>query len=161
MRVHNSDDAPEFIFHSSFYKIEGSIYDLNSYCTADGHEGLGWNVCAWGNISKYADSNGFSALDACCACGGGTQPAPPTPPAPPPPPSNCSDHPKSWRSSEGDACCVYQWNSYCTPEGKEGRSKIRKPLPSPRRPRICSSMLLDCFVTLLERGRGGGQPISF
>ena len=24
----------------------------------------------WGDISNYGDSNGVSALDACCACGG-------------------------------------------------------------------------------------------
>ena len=42
--------------------------------------------------------------------------------APAPPRSNCSDHPKNWRSSEGDSCCVYQWDSYCTPSGGEGPS---------------------------------------
>ena len=101
-----------------------SIYDLNSYCTADGREGEGWNACAWGNITSYAGKGGVTALDACCACGGGTAaaPRPPPPPPPPTPPSNCSDHPKNWRSSEGDACCVYQWNSYCTPQGGEGPS---------------------------------------
>jgi hypothetical protein len=106
-----------------------SLYDLNSYCTADRREGKGWNSCAWGNLTKYADSKGVSAFDACCACGGGSLPAPPPPPPPPPAPppsSRCSDHPRQWRSSEGDSCCVYQWNSYCTPEGKDGPSWDRE-----------------------------------
>ena len=119
-----------------------SIYDLNSYCSADGREGLGWDSCAWGNITKYADSNGVSALDACCACGGGTAPSPPAPPAPPPPRSNCSDFPKDWRSSEGDACCVYPWASYCTPEGGEGPSWDPSWGPvqptTPPRPDLCT-----------------------
>ena len=100
-----------------------SLYDLNSYCTADGREGPGWETCANGNITKYADSKGVTPLKACCACGGGTAPAPPVPlPPPPPPTSKCVDHPRDWRSSEGDSCCVYPWNSYCTPTGKEGPS---------------------------------------
>ena len=96
--------------------------DLNSYCTPDGREGKGWNSCAWGNITQYAGKHGVSALEACCACGGGSAPRPPAPPPPPPPPSGCEDHPKDWRSSEGDSCCVYQWDSYCTPSGGEGPS---------------------------------------
>jgi len=99
-----------------------SIYELNSYCTHDRREGLGWDGCSWGKITDYADDKGISAYDACCACGGGTTPVPPPPPTPAPPPANCTDEPKNWRSSEGDSCCAYVWNSYCTPEGGEGRS---------------------------------------
>lgn len=99
-----------------------SIYELNSYCTAEGREGLGWNHCAWGSITDYADDKGISALQACCACGGGSDPAPPLPPTPAPPPSNCTDDPKNWKSSEGDSCCAYVWDSYCTPQGGEGPS---------------------------------------
>jgi hypothetical protein len=71
-----------------------SLYDLNSYCTADGREGPGWETCANGNITSYADSNGVTPLQACCACGGGTAPAPPAPSPPPTPlPSKCTgDH---------------------------------------------------------------------
>lgn len=98
-----------------------SIYDLNSYCSADGHEGKGWNICSWGSIKDYADPNGITALEACCACGGGTNPVTPAPPAPSSP-HKCTDKPKTWRSSEGDSCCTYGWDSYCTPEGGEGRS---------------------------------------
>lgn len=99
-----------------------SLYDLNSYCTADGREGPGWETCANGNITKYADKHGVTPLQACCACGGGTAPKPPAPAPPPPPPATkCTDYP-NWRSSEGDSCCVYPWNSYCTADGKEGPS---------------------------------------
>jgi hypothetical protein len=80
-----------------------SLYDLNSYCTADGREGPGWEHCANGNITNYADSKGITPLQACCACGGGSAPAAPPPPAPPPPPpsAKCTDNPPDWRSSEG------------------------------------------------------------
>lgn len=96
-----------------------SIYQLNSYCTPEGREGAGWDSCSWGPITDYADSHGISALDACCACGGGSNPAPPTPP-PPSPPSTCTDHPSNWRSSEGDSCCTYVFSDYCSADGTEG-----------------------------------------
>jgi hypothetical protein len=111
-----------------------SVYELNNYCTADRSNywakngaigegiGRGWYYCNYGNLSDYADSKGYSALDACCACGGGTKPTPPAPPTPSPPPPTCNDHPKSWRSSEGDSCCAFVWDEYCTPEGGEGPS---------------------------------------
>lgn len=99
-----------------------SLYVLNSYCTAGAREGPGWNRCAWGPITDYADSKGRSALDACCGCGGGTAPVAPPPPTPAPPPPTCADKPANWASSEGDSCCAFQWNSYCTPEGKQGPS---------------------------------------
>jgi KDEL-tailed cysteine endopeptidase len=99
-----------------------SIYDLNSYCTHDGQNGAGWNLCAWGPISDYADSKGNTAFDACCACGGGSHPSPTPPPTPAPPKSTCTDKPTTWRSSEGDSCCAFKWNSYCTPQGGEGPS---------------------------------------
>jgi hypothetical protein len=119
-----SKTRPSTACRHSWRSSEGdpcSTYELNSYCTPDRREGLGWNSCEWGPITDYADAKGNSAYDACCACGGGTAPAPPAPPAPSPP-STCADHPKNWRSSEGDSCCMYQWNSYCTPDGKEGPS---------------------------------------
>ena len=102
-----------------------SMYDLNSYCTADGQEGPGWEHCVNGNITNYANAKGVTPLQACCACGGGTNPNPhPAPPTPPPPPymANCTDHPQDWQSSEGDPCCTYAWDSYCTPTGGEGPS---------------------------------------
>jgi len=64
-------DAPSDWTSSDDYTCEN--YLKNNYCTADGGEGSGW---MWrgttGSISDYADSNGRSALDACCACGGGS-----------------------------------------------------------------------------------------
>jgi hypothetical protein len=95
-----------------------SLFELNSYCTADGREGDGWNTCSWGPITDYADSKGISALDACCACGGGSNPTP-TPAPAPTPPSTCSDLSK-WRDSEGSTCCDYSFKRYCTTSGGEG-----------------------------------------
>lgn len=116
----SSSDQP-----SGWKSSEGdpcSTYELNSYCTADGREGEGWNSCDWGSITEYAGTDGKTAFEACAACGGGSAPAPPAPPTPAPPSSTCSDHPSSWKSSEGQACCAYKWNSYCTAEGGEGPS---------------------------------------
>lgn len=98
-----------------------SIFQLNTYCNADGTTGDGWNTCEWGDIVDYA-TDGITAFDACCACGGGSGVSSPASSAK----SNitsaktCADHPANWRSSEGDSCCAYPWNNYCTPDGKEG-----------------------------------------
>jgi hypothetical protein len=102
-----------------------STYELNSYCTADGQEGEGWNSCEWGRLVNYADSHGVSAFDACCGCGGGStgESAESSVRAPAltnvTSASSCTDVPH-WRSSEGDSCCKYPWESYCTADGKEG-----------------------------------------
>jgi len=58
----------------SDWSAEGEVcasYDVLDYCTSDGKEGSGW-MGKWGAISDWRDSNGLSALDACCACGGGS-----------------------------------------------------------------------------------------
>jgi hypothetical protein len=41
-------------------------------------------------------------------------------PVPPGPSPACSESP-DWRSSEGDPCSIYVLNSYCTPDGREGK----------------------------------------
>jgi len=100
-----------------------SIYHLNTYCNADGTTGAGWNQCEWGDIDNYAGDSG-SAFDACCACGGGStgvaSSARSSAKANVTSQGQCSDHPKNWASSEGDSCCAYPWNSYCTADGKPG-----------------------------------------
>merc|ERR1712032_120686 len=61
-------------FPSDWADSEGSsccVYSFSRYCTADGGEGAGWDHDAWGPITDYADDEGISGLDACCACGGG------------------------------------------------------------------------------------------
>lgn len=47
-----------------------SVYASYNYCTSTGGEGSGWKS-SWGKISDWANSDGLSAADACCACGGG------------------------------------------------------------------------------------------
>merc|ERR1712232_1287351 len=95
-----------------------SVYVSYQYCTPDGREGRGWNHQQWGPITNYADSQGRSALDACCGCCGGNDvPSP----VPPPSPSGCADQPENWKSSEGESCSVYVSHQYCTPDGREGR----------------------------------------
>jgi len=47
-----------------------SVYASLNYCTPAGGEGSGWKS-EWGKISDWANRDGLSALEACCACGGG------------------------------------------------------------------------------------------
>jgi len=46
-------------------------YERANFCTKSGGEGSGWRHGNWGSITDWADSQGRTALDACCACGGG------------------------------------------------------------------------------------------
>jgi len=48
-----------------------ATYESLNYCTSSGGQGSGWRS-RWGQLSNFADSHGRSALDACCACGGGS-----------------------------------------------------------------------------------------
>lgn len=60
---------------SSWTSSEGdscSVYQNYNYCTPAGAEGSGWKRSRWGPITNFGDSNGITALDACCACGGGS-----------------------------------------------------------------------------------------
>lgn len=61
---------------SNWQTTEGdncATFESYNYCTSNGGQGSGWNR-RWGKITdrKYSDSNGRSAFDACCACGGGS-----------------------------------------------------------------------------------------
>jgi len=47
-----------------------SDFDAGNWCTSEGEKGSGW-TSDWGEITDYSDSKGRTALDACCACGGG------------------------------------------------------------------------------------------
>ena len=84
-------------------------YEERQYCTADGGHGPGWQPL-WGVIDSYPSSNGMSALEACCACGGGRDPTAPI----------CSDGPADWISADGEDCAVYRYFNYCTTEGQAG-----------------------------------------
>jgi len=53
-------------------------FETYNYCTAQGKPGTGWRN-AWGPISSYT-GDGLSALNACCACGGGVTSPPTTSP---------------------------------------------------------------------------------
>merc|ERR1712160_127054 len=62
-------------YPSNWMSSEGdscSVYQSYNYCTSDGAEGSGWKRSKWGPITNFADRSGYSALDACCACGGGS-----------------------------------------------------------------------------------------
>jgi len=47
-------------------------YEHQHFCTKSGGEGSGWKHNKWGPITNWADSQQRTALDACCACGGGS-----------------------------------------------------------------------------------------
>eukprot|EP00038_Savillea_parva_P002684 m.116461 g.116461 ORF g.116461 m.116461 type:complete len:1324 (+) comp10922_c1_seq1:228-4199(+) len=61
------DNSPSF-WKDSFGASCGQ-YLGSQWCNPDGSTGPGWAVW-WGAITDYAVGN-YSALDACCACGGG------------------------------------------------------------------------------------------
>jgi hypothetical protein len=45
-------------------------YASNAWCTSDGGYGSGWDP-SWGSFQIFAATDGTSALEACCTCGGG------------------------------------------------------------------------------------------
>eukprot|EP00928_Gymnodinium_smaydae_P016286 TRINITY_DN16086_c0_g1_i2.p1 TRINITY_DN16086_c0_g1~~TRINITY_DN16086_c0_g1_i2.p1 ORF type:complete len:614 (+),score=48.30 TRINITY_DN16086_c0_g1_i2:59-1843(+) len=51
---------------------ECSKYKSQKWCTEDGQVGIGWHEEEWGPVASYV-ANGFSAFEACCACGGGSR----------------------------------------------------------------------------------------
>eukprot|EP00729_Bicosta_minor_P018203 gene18203-15822_t len=113
------------------------------YCTSDGGFGPGWDPEGdgdWGTFSDY-QVNGVDATQACCACGGGIQPATTattttatsttititttdttTTTRPAPLPNTCQDWPPGWKDSYDEGCTNYaksdQW--YCTSDGGFG-----------------------------------------
>jgi len=108
-----------------------------------GTYGRGWNQM-WGTFEDYA-ANGFSAEQACCACGGGqvasasqSLSAAPTcaaiiaTPAPTHEEvlstlgqnivgsSECNDMPRNWSSQGGFSCQAYVTFQFCTTDGRPG-----------------------------------------
>jgi len=56
-----------------WHDIDGDdceVYAENQWCTLNGKPGTGWDE-TWGTLSEF-QANGFTALTACCACGGGS-----------------------------------------------------------------------------------------
>mmetsp|Transcript_15805 Transcript_15805/g.45048 ORF Transcript_15805/g.45048 Transcript_15805/m.45048 type:complete len:751 (-) Transcript_15805:83-2335(-) len=49
------------------------VYAEFAWCNSTGQPGVGWHAEKWGTIASFADKNGKSALQACCACGGGSR----------------------------------------------------------------------------------------
>jgi len=51
-------------------------YEEEQYCTPDGNKGSGWKE-EFGKVTlrKFKDRHGYTAFDACCACGGGSRDA--------------------------------------------------------------------------------------
>jgi len=62
-----------------------SDYEMGDWCTSRGTPGDGW-LEDWGDFKDYG-SDGMTAADACCACGGGIRVADGTPGAPAPAPA--------------------------------------------------------------------------
>lgn len=53
-------------------KDDCQVYSTNVWCTKSNEVGSGWHE-EWGDIDEFK-SDGASALQACCACGGGSVP---------------------------------------------------------------------------------------
>lgn len=80
-------------------------YAAEAWCTPEGGSGQGWRE-EWGAIADWA-REGRSALDACCACGGGR--------------STCADEPQGWADASGDDCAKYVAQQWCTSSGGVGQ----------------------------------------
>jgi hypothetical protein len=93
-------------------RAAGAAYKQREYCSAAGLPGANWETEAWGAIELYA-SGGLSALDVCCACGGGTHPdvdqvdpdLDPTAPA-------CADA-GGWIDGDGFNCTEWASAAWC------------------------------------------------
>jgi trypsin len=48
-------------------------YVDNLWCNSDGSEGANW-LASWGELADWISSDGRTAADACCGCGGGIRP---------------------------------------------------------------------------------------
>ncbi|KAK3245052.1 hypothetical protein CYMTET_45361 [Cymbomonas tetramitiformis] len=57
-------------------------YQLLGYCEVTGEYGATWAQEKGGSFADFV-SEGFTAAEACCACGGGEYAPPPSPPSPP------------------------------------------------------------------------------
>lgn len=96
-------------------------YEQYSYCTPDGGYGSGW-IKNWGEFSDY-ERFGYSAVEACCVCGGGLGDLPSTTPTRGPPPhERCVDTIDSWVDSDGDTCKNYKNREYCNADGSYGEA---------------------------------------
>lgn len=93
-----------------------ATYLIQQYCTANGSTSDGW-YAEWGEISEYKSADGLTALDACCACGGGTKSLTTLTPL-----DECSDVPRDWRTV-GDqlSCKDFEERTLCTAAGGIGR----------------------------------------
>ena len=94
-----------------------SGYDL---CTADGIAGPGWDA-SWGAITDYAN-HGFTAIAACCACGGGAQPGG----------GACADD-VAWRDLDGENCSLWVNTHQWAPISDSARNLFPPAVPHPMR----------------------------
>jgi len=82
-----------------------AAYRVGQWCTSSGAPGPGWKA-DWGSFTAFAGLGG-SAVDACCACGGGKRH------------ESCIDDP-NWVDTDGDTCDEYVQNNWCNADGTEG-----------------------------------------
>jgi len=99
-------------------------YAEENYCTNTGDYGDGWEIGdppnGWGTFSLYW-ANGYDALAACCACGGGF-PEERSVNGTTSIPMHGTTHPgcedvQDWRDSTGYSCHEYALGEWCQPEG--------------------------------------------
>ena len=128
------------------------LYEGAKWCTTSKGYGIGWNqmvegevrVChGWGSFEKF-QRNGISAVQACCACGGGIK-NPKLFSYELPTYSKVSDYPylnddyhftakdeisqncykckeaEVWHDSCGYSCLAYYYGNFCTKDGKTGK----------------------------------------
>ena len=96
-------------------------YLVYKYCNIDGSPAAGWSS-TWGELIDYVDSQGATALDACCVCGGGNPVAieDQTSTSEPAPALVCLNTPIDWKDGYGDTCAVFEEAGFCTATGEAG-----------------------------------------
>mmetsp|Transcript_26434 Transcript_26434/g.48384 ORF Transcript_26434/g.48384 Transcript_26434/m.48384 type:complete len:323 (+) Transcript_26434:76-1044(+) len=65
----------EDLFEGTWRDVEDDgceVYKKQRYCTVAGGYGRGWRA-AWGTFADFVGPHGHTALQVCCACGGGTR----------------------------------------------------------------------------------------
>mmetsp|Transcript_31441 Transcript_31441/g.73437 ORF Transcript_31441/g.73437 Transcript_31441/m.73437 type:complete len:857 (+) Transcript_31441:80-2650(+) len=85
-----------------------SAYVDEKLCTHSGGYGPGWNA-SWGTFEAFA-VDGWSAIQACCGCGGGSNSEEVRGP-------NCVDNPSEWKDRHGDSCATYVAYRWCEDGG--------------------------------------------
>eukprot|EP00039_Didymoeca_costata_P026718 m.16495 g.16495 ORF g.16495 m.16495 type:complete len:917 (-) comp5714_c0_seq1:599-3349(-) len=93
-----------------------ATYETYQWCTPEGGYGRYWG--SPDQTFEQFSFDGVSAVQACCACGGGSAYVAPTPAEG----AKCRDEPSNWFDSDGYNCEQYVSLGWCAKDGSFGRN---------------------------------------